>query len=490
MLKKSLLTRAVLMVMLAVLLIAAPVLAQNVCPADDVGAFDGLVEACANAPFESACSLNGDSLSLTGFVSTNTNPRLIRLSGSGDSEIDLVLVGAQLTSYTLSEAEPIGILEIGNRAGYNVNLRGGPGSNFDVVGTFRFDERLMVDGQTADGLWLRIVNEDGTFAWVSTSLVAFDPAIAALPIVDANTLGGMRGHVVTLTADPSCGGDVQTGAFITTTSESAQRFTLNNMPVSITAGAMFVWLNDSGATFYALSGNAALGVGEERITLAAGDVVEWDDTLVETDPVPPFPSLALINALAIDPDVCLVTSETTVDTFDQPVMSESATGTFDSGITVLASEGALTDDVTWLRLDVGWIRADDVSTLGDCDALLLASATPAPGSMIVAGTGLTPDQVMMEYLNARLVADGTRMQSLACAAYDTQALLQAQAFRAMRAELLGVSCSTTAQSGTAATVFCGGVIQTEYNGELRQWELGAYTMTQENGAWRVCGEAG
>jgi hypothetical protein len=82
------------------------------------------------------------------------------------------------------------------------------------------------------------------------------------------------------------------------------------------------------------------------------------------------------------------------------------------------------------------------------------------------------------------------MQALSCAAWDAQALLQSQSFRAMRAELQNVGCSTTQQAGNSATVFCSGTIQTEYNGELRQWELGAYTMRLEGGAWRMCGEAG
>ncbi|MFN8531318.1 MAG: hypothetical protein U0670_22165 [Anaerolineae bacterium] len=139
------------------------------------------------------------------------------------------------------------------------------------------------------------------------------------------------------------------------------------------------------------------------------------------------------------------------------------------------------------RLAADGQRREVISLPTCADLPEAAAASTAPISAV--GAGLSPDQIMMNYLNARVTGDGGQMQALACASYDSQALLQSQAFRAMRAELLGVTCSTIQQSGGSAVVHCDGTIQTEYNGEFRQWQLGNYAMSMEGGAWRVCGEA-
>jgi hypothetical protein len=101
-----------------------------------------------------------------------------------------------------------------------------------------------------------------------------------------------------------------------------------------------------------------------------------------------------------------------------------------------------------------------------------------------------PSTAMMSYLQARTEADATKMQSLSCAEWEDQAAIQAQSFRAMNAELQDVSCTTGGQDGEFTLVSCEGEIITSYNGENRAWELGSYRMKQENGEWKMCGEAG
>jgi hypothetical protein len=96
---------------------------------------------------------------------------------------------------------------------------------------------------------------------------------------------------------------------------------------------------------------------------------------------------------------------------------------------------------------------------------------------------------MMAYLQARVEGNAGRMQGLSCASWDSQALVQAQSFRAMKATLDGVGCSTSSQDENSATVSCWGQIVTEYNGETRNWPLGNYAMVAEGGQWRMCGES-
>lgn len=100
-----------------------------------------------------------------------------------------------------------------------------------------------------------------------------------------------------------------------------------------------------------------------------------------------------------------------------------------------------------------------------------------------------PSTAMMSYLQARTEANAETMQRLSCAAWEAQAAIQAQSFRAMNAELKDVTCTTGAQDGDYTLVKCDGQIITSYNGENREWELGSYRMKQEDGEWKMCGEA-
>jgi hypothetical protein len=105
------------------------------------------------------------------------------------------------------------------------------------------------------------------------------------------------------------------------------------------------------------------------------------------------------------------------------------------------------------------------------------------------GGGSDPSAAMMAYLQARVEADATKMQNLSCADWEAQAAIQAQSFRAMNAQLKDVTCTTGDKDGDFTLVTCGGKIITSYNGENREWELGSYRMTQEDGEWKMCGEA-
>lgn len=83
--------------------------------------------------------------------------------------------------------EPVAVVV---RGGSRVNLRSGPGTSNNVIGTANPGQSLLADGQNAGGTWLRIGNGSGV-AWVSRELVASAPedaeALAALPLVDGTT---------------------------------------------------------------------------------------------------------------------------------------------------------------------------------------------------------------------------------------------------------------------------------------------------------------
>lgn len=110
-----------------------------------------------------------------------------------------------------------------------------------------------------------------------------------------------------------------------------------------------------------------------------------------------------------------------------------------------------------------------------------------PFALVVAAEG-TPEDVVYRYLDARTRSSSSEMQELSCTSWKPQALIQSQSFRAMSAQLQDTSCVISAMTSDAATVICEGVIQTTYNGQIREWPLTGFELIPEAGAWRICGE--
>lgn len=101
----------------------------------------------------------------------------------------------------------------------------------------------------------------------------------------------------------------------------------------------------------------------------------------------------------------------------------------------------------------------------------------------------SPADAMVKYLQARVSSDVNALTAVSCSEWEAQARRQADSFKSMNAELEGVTCSEDGKDGDYTVVKCDGKIITTYNGEQREWPLGRYRMIQENGDWKMCGEA-
>jgi hypothetical protein len=100
-----------------------------------------------------------------------------------------------------------------------------------------------------------------------------------------------------------------------------------------------------------------------------------------------------------------------------------------------------------------------------------------------------PVQTVEAYLNARAEGDADRTRSLSCADWEAQAATQAMSFRAAsNARVEGMTCAESGTDGDFTVVTCEGKVVTDYDGETREWPLGAYRVVQEDGEWRLCGE--
>lgn len=100
-----------------------------------------------------------------------------------------------------------------------------------------------------------------------------------------------------------------------------------------------------------------------------------------------------------------------------------------------------------------------------------------------------PADTIMKYLEARLASDADQLRELSCAAWESQVPLQAASFQSIDASLENATCRTSGTQGDMTVIECTGKIVYEYNGEHNERELGNFLVTQENGDWKMCGEA-
>ncbi len=93
------------------------------------------------------------------------------------------------------------------------------------------------------------------------------------------------------------------------------------------------------------------------------------------------------------------------------------------------------------------------------------------------------------YLQARVQSDVDKMISLSCPEWEAQARIEASTFKALNAQLDGVSCSDSSADGSTTLVSCKGKIVTTYNGETREWSLSdhQFKTVLDDGEWRMCG---
>ncbi len=102
------------------------------------------------------------------------------------------------------------------------------------------------------------------------------------------------------------------------------------------------------------------------------------------------------------------------------------------------------------------------------------------------GTGTDAAKVVEQYLTAKIAGDRDAMAPLICAALEPTLDLETSSFSAVKAQLEGMNCTF---DEAASTVTCAGEIKAEYGLETRSFPLSTYTVVQEDGAWRWCGEA-
>lgn len=110
--------------------------------------------------------------------------------------------------------------------------------------------------------------------------------------------------------------------------------------------------------------------------------------------------------------------------------------------------------------------------------------------LLAACTGITSEDdaasTVERYLTAKVASDRDALQSLLCSAQEANLDREAQSFSGVEASIQEMACQLSDDSNVVA---CSGAIVAVYGGENTIFPLGRYTVVQEDGVWKWCGEA-
>lgn len=88
----------------------------------------------------------------------------------------------------LPTAEPCSLEPTLRATANGINVRSGPGLDYEVVGTLLFNEVRPIIGRAAQAPWWQATLADGTIGWVSNSLVEVSGYVGDVPVLDAPAL--------------------------------------------------------------------------------------------------------------------------------------------------------------------------------------------------------------------------------------------------------------------------------------------------------------
>ncbi len=117
-------------------------------------------------------------------------------------------------------------------------------------------------------------------------------------------------------------------------------------------------------------------------------------------------------------------------------------------------------------------------------ALLLAGCAAPP-----AGEEGGATQALAAYLQALAGKDEAGVRRAVCPDWETDALLEFDAFAAVETSLDGLDCQQTGSADSAVLVTCTGKLIASYSGEAQEFDLDrrTYRLVPQGDDWQVCG---
>jgi len=123
-------------------------------------------------------------------------------------------------------------------------------------------------------------------------------------------------------------------------------------------------------------------------------------------------------------------------------------------------------------------------------ARLLAGSLLA-GLLAACSSGKHPAAAVVEaYMQALVDKDEPRLTSLTCESFESDALLELDAFGMVKTHLEDLDCQADVSGKNDASVTCQGQIIATYGAEDQTFDLSdrTYQVKNQGGDWLVCGQ--
>ncbi len=182
----------------------------------------------------------------------------------------------------------------------NANLRGGPGTNYAVVGAGASGAEVEVEGRNADSSWFRFLRPDDSAAWIFGNLITVEGEIDTLPVLEGDeTAGPQFGPMQAFTfrtglSGIRCQGAPRDGILIQTPAGAGEiQIQANQVDIRLGSTAFLRAIPGDVMTIDVIEGQGTVTAQVTTITVPAGSraVIPLDDAGLAAGP----PELAVYS---------------------------------------------------------------------------------------------------------------------------------------------------------------------------------------------------
>ncbi|MCA9915785.1 MAG: SH3 domain-containing protein, partial [Anaerolineae bacterium] len=233
------------------------------------------------------------SLSTADFDVTNDTWGIALLSLQADlpdtlpgQSVTIVVFGdAQLRNQVIPEDQLVSTLPATSTGA--INVRGGAGTNFEIVRTLANGEVITLIGRNAAGDWVQIESDAGE-AWVFASLLTIDGDLARLPIsgesANSEYTAPMQAfQLQTGIGQPACAEVPPSGILVQAPTETTVHFLVNGVQVEVGSTA-FLQTNNTAVTVNTLDGMVTVTSAGETQAVEPGYQVTASADRAPTEP--------------------------------------------------------------------------------------------------------------------------------------------------------------------------------------------------------------
>jgi uncharacterized protein YgiM (DUF1202 family) len=140
-----------------------------------------------------------------------------------------------------------------------VNVRSGPGTNFNILGTTNRGEAFATDARSADAGWVRVIYQGERVGWLSRVVLEENSAIDSLPVPDDSQRSVMQAFYLRTGVGRAECEEAPSNALMVQGPQNIQvNITVNGLNVQMGSTVMFRTTSDSEMEVTVLDGEARL----------------------------------------------------------------------------------------------------------------------------------------------------------------------------------------------------------------------------------------